>query len=177
MLDDSNLNSVLALAGLSFPAEFIEAMRAYRDQVRLARLGLMTSPHEIAEFVQPSFSKWPFRGEGFLPFMHSNSNYVFVGCVQKFRGVIAANGVVLTNDLGGLTHENVHGFLGMLDATSNHEHADCIELLASVQLYDVIRDQRIIVEANQKIEELLEGDLSGAWWYLTRRSIAKGCWR
>jgi hypothetical protein len=33
---------------------------------------------------------------------------------------------------------------------------NCIELLASVELYDVIRDQRIIVEADQKIEELLE---------------------
>ena len=170
MLDDDNLNSVLALTGLSFPVEFIEAMRAYRDQDRLARLGLMPSPHEIAELAQPSFSEMPFWGEGFLPFMHSNSNYVLVGCGRRFPGVIAAYGVVLTEELGGLTHENVHGFLRMLDATTNHENADCIELLASVELYDIIRAQRIITEADQKIEELLEGDPSVVWWYFSGAS-------
>jgi len=107
----------------------------------------------------------PFWGEGFLPFMHSNSNYVLVGCGRRFRGVIAAYGVVLTDDLGGLTHANVHGFLRMLDATTDHKHADCIELLASVELYDVISDQRIIAEADQKIKELLEGDRSAVGWY------------
>jgi hypothetical protein len=50
--------------------------------------------------------------------------------------------------------------------TTNHESAGCIELLALLELYDVIRDQGIIVEADQKIEERLEGDPSIVWWYL-----------
>lgn len=165
MLDETTSTRVLALTGLSFPAEFIEAMRAYRDQERLARLGLMTTPFEIAELAKPSFSGMAFWGEGFLPFMHSNSNYVLVGCGRRFRGVIAGYGVVLADDLGGLTHENVDGFLRTLDATTNDKNANCIELLASVELYDVIKDQRIIVEADQKIEELLEGDPSSVSWY------------
>jgi hypothetical protein len=67
----------------------------------------------------------------------------------------------------------------MLDATTNHESASCIELLGSVELYDVIRDQRIIVEADQKIEERLEGDPSMVWWYLPGASelLCRGCWR
>src|SRR5262245_14059933 len=166
MLDDNALNSVSELTGLSFPAMFVETMRAYPDQDRLVRLGLMTSPHEIAEFAAPSFSELPFWGEGFLPFMHSNSNYMLVGCGRRFRGVIAGFGVILTDELGGLTHENEHGFIRMLDATAGHEDADCIELLSSVQLYDVIKDIQIIAEADQKIEELLERDPSAVSWYL-----------
>jgi hypothetical protein len=67
-------------------------------------------------------------------------------------------------------------FLRILDTTTNHEYADCIELLASVELYDVIRDQRIIVEADQRIGELLQGDPSVAWWYLPGASeeLCKG---
>ena len=148
MLDDDALNSVSQLTGLSFPAEFVETLRAYPDQDRLARLGLMMSPPEIAEFAGPSFSAMPFWGEGFLPFMHSNSNYKLVGCGQRFRGVVAAYGVILTDDLGGLTHENALGFVRMLDATAGHEDADCIELLSSVELYDVIKDARIVAEVS-----------------------------
>jgi len=166
MLDDAALSSVRGFTGLSFPAEFVQTMRAYPDQDRLARLGLMMSPHEIAEFAGPSFSAMPFWGEGFLPFMHSNSNYVLVGCGQRFRGVIAGFGVILTDELGGLTHENALGFIRMLDATAGHEDADCIEFLSSVQLYDVIKDTRIVAEADQKIEELLARDPSAVPWYL-----------
>src|SRR5262245_65824003 len=98
--------------------------------------------------------------------MHSNSNYMLVGCGRRFRGVIAGFGVILTDELGGLTHENALGFIRMLDATAGHEDADCIELLSSVQLYDVIRHTRIVAETDQKIEELLERDSSAASWYL-----------
>jgi hypothetical protein len=171
MLDDDDaLNLVSELTGLSFPGEFVETMRAYPDQDRLARLGLMTSPHEIAEFAGPSFSAMPFCGEGFLPFTHSNSNYVLVGCGRRFRGVVAGYGTILMDDLGGLTHEHALGFIRMLDATTGHEDADCIELLSSVELYDVIKDERIIAEADQKIEELLERDPSAAPWYLSGAS-------
>ena len=166
MLDDVALNSVRELTGRSFPAEFVQTMRAYPDQDRLARLGLMTSAHEIAEFAGPSFSAMPFWGEGFLPFMHSNSNYVLVGCGQRFRGVVAAYGVVLMDDLGGLTHENALGFIRMLDSTASHDDADCIELLSSIELYDVIKDEGIVAQADQKIEELLERDPSAVPWYL-----------
>jgi hypothetical protein len=165
MLDDDALNSISELTGLSFPAEFVETMRAYPHQERLAQLGLMTSPHEIAEFAGPSFSAMQFWGEGFLPFMHSNSNYVLVGCGRRFRGAIAGSGVILTDDLGGLTHENTLGFIRMLDATIGHEDADCIELLSSVDLYDVIKHERIVAEADQKIEELLARDPSAVPWY------------
>lgn len=42
MLDDSNLNSILALAGLYFPAKFIEAMHAYRNgRSHLQEAGLL----------------------------------------------------------------------------------------------------------------------------------------
>jgi hypothetical protein len=166
MLNDDALDAVAELTGLSFPAELVETMRAYPDQNRLARLGLISSPHEIAEFAGPSFSAMPFWGEGFLPFMHSNSNYVLVGCGRRFRGVVAGYGVILMDDLGGLTHENALGFVRMLDTTAGDEDADCIELLSSVELYDVIRDERIITEADQKIGELLERDSSAVPWYL-----------
>ena len=165
MIDDNTISSVSALTGVIIPAEFVEAMRAYPDQDRLARLGPMKFP-EIVEFALPSLSAMPFWGEGFLPFLHSNSNHMLVGCGQRFRGVIAAYGVILMDELGGLTHENVHGFVRMLDATANHKDADCIELLASVELYDVIRGERMIAEADRKIEELLDRDPSAVPWYL-----------
>jgi hypothetical protein len=70
VLDDNNLNSVLALTGLSFPVECIDAMRAYPDQNRLARLGLMTSPHEIAGICTSVILRNAILGRG-LPAVHA----------------------------------------------------------------------------------------------------------
>jgi hypothetical protein len=53
--------------------------------------------------------------------MDANSNDVFVGCGQKSRGVIAANGVILTDDLGGLTMRTCTASSACLDTTTNAE--------------------------------------------------------
>jgi hypothetical protein len=167
MLENDTLGAVLALTGLSYPTEFVEALRAYGNRDRLRRLGLLASHRDIVQL-----AKLPFPGEGFLPFIESNSNVFLVGCGPRFRGVIAAYGVVLTGKLGGLTHECVEGFTNMLDATKNNEDADCIELLASGDVYDVIRAETIVAEADQKVTGLLAKDPSAATWYMTAASGA-----
>ena len=166
MLWSSDLTtSVEALTGLPLPEDFVTAINEYTFPDRLVRLGLFTKPHQFADWMRTGLGTAKF-----LAFLESNSNAFFVGTTEPLRGVVAADGVMLRDTLGGLTHANVAGFLAMLDRTADHRHKDHIELIADPSLYDVIADERIVAAADAIIKRELDDDCDHALCYFAAAS-------
>lgn len=162
--------AVLEATGHVVPTSFVESMNSYHDSDRLLDIGLIQDPgwyKPVGDWLQTG----PYGEEGFVPFLVSDSNFLLIGCGKRFNGVIAAFGDVLQDSLGGLTHTDIRSFLAFLDRTEDHQDRDDITLFVDDgNGYDVIRDDRIVREADQTITAALGTDYDKAADYMAAAS-------
>ena len=142
------IRAIETATGLTIPQVFADGINGYRSPERLAQLGLFLKPEMVSGWAGMP----PWGPDGFLPFLGSQCNVFWVGTRGPFTGVIAADGVILRDDNGGLTHAGIAGFLDMLDRTVDHEDHDSIELFAGPAYYDVIIDPGIVAAADAIVE-------------------------
>jgi hypothetical protein len=153
--------------GHRLPDSFVNEINSFRQPDVLIQLGFF----EPKQIVEHSSKIFPLETLGFVPFLVSNSNYFFVGCVGAFEGLIAADGVLFRDRLAGVIFASTNSFLHHLKLISTREQQISLEHFANESIFDVIDDEKISSEADRILR--LEAE-SGGVRSLSLISVASG---